>query len=53
MTCPTIPQAFTAKHAAFVRHTSFGHLLNSDRAALLRCVARPVWAPGCAKYVTY
>ncbi len=40
MTRPTIPQAFTAKHAAFVRHTPFGHLLDSDRAAILRCVAR-------------
>ena len=40
MTRPTIPQAFTAKHAAFVRHTPFGHLLAGDRAALLRCVAR-------------
>jgi len=44
MTRPTIPQAFTAKHAAFVRHTPFGHLLNSDRAALLRCVARDAGA---------
>ena len=26
MTRPTIPQAFTAKHAAFVRHTPFGHI---------------------------
>ena len=40
MTRPTIPQTFTAKHAAFVRHAPFGHLLASDRADLLRCVAR-------------
>ena len=40
MTSPTIPQAFTAKRAAFVRHTPFGHLLASDRRDLLRCVAR-------------
>jgi hypothetical protein len=40
MTRPTIPQAFTAKHAAFTRHVPFGDLLASDRTALLRCVAR-------------
>ena len=40
MTRPTIPQAFTAKHAAFVRNTPFGHLLDSDLRDLLRCVAR-------------
>ena len=40
MTRPTIPQAFTDKRAAFVRHTPFGHLLDSDLRDLLRCMAR-------------
>lgn len=41
MTTPTTIRTTFARHrAAFVRNTPFGHLLNSDRRDLLRCVAR-------------
>ena len=37
---PTIAEAYTAKLAAFQRHTPFGVVLDEDRRALLRSVAR-------------
>lgn len=37
---PTIAEAYARKRAAFIRHTPFGILMESDEAALIKSTAR-------------
>ena len=40
----TIPETYARHLAAFTRHVPFGHLLRSDREALIKATARDAGA---------